>query len=43
MVLYHLNPKDEDEYIDLILTLEDLYVDVQKVLASIRKVRIQYD
>ncbi len=43
MAKYHHNPKDEEEYIDLIPILEDLYVDVQEFLAPIQKVRIQYD
>lgn len=43
MAKYHHNPKDEEEYIDLIPILEDLYVDAQEFLAPIQKVRIQYD
>ncbi len=43
MAKYHHNPNDEEEYIDLIPILEDLYMDVQEFLAPIQKVRIQYD
>ncbi|MCM1049734.1 MAG: hypothetical protein NC433_15055 [Clostridiales bacterium] len=43
MAKYYHNSKDEEEYIDLIPILEDLYVDVHEFLAPIQKVRIQYD
>ncbi len=43
MAKYQHNPDIEEEYIDLIPILEDLYVDVQEFLAPIQKVRIQYD
>lgn len=35
--------QDEEEYIDLIPILKDLYYDAYEFLAPIKKVRIQYD
>lgn len=43
MAKYRHNLADEEEYIDLIPILKDLYVDVEEFLAPIQKVRIQYD
>lgn len=34
---------DEEEYIDLLPTLEDLYIDAGEFLKPIKKVRISYD
>ncbi len=43
MAKYSHNQEEEEEYIDLIPILEDLYYDAQEFLAPIKKVRIQYD
>ena len=43
MAKYSHNQRDEEEYIDLITILEDLYYDAHKFLEPIKKVRIQYD
>lgn len=43
MAKYSHNQKDEEEYIDLIPILEDLYYDAYEFLEPIKKVRIQYD
>lgn len=43
MAKYSHNQEDEEEYIDLIPILENLYYDADKFLAPIKKVRIQYD
>lgn len=43
MAKYLHNPNDEEEYIDLVPILKDLYVDAEEFLAPIQKVRIQYD
>ena len=43
MAKYSHNQRDEEEYIDLIPILEDLYYDAHKFLEPIKKVRIQYD
>ena len=43
MAKYSHNQRDEEEYIDLIPILEDLYYDPHKFLEPIKKVRIQYD
>ena len=43
MAKYLHNQNDEEEYIDLIPILEDLYMNAQEFLAPIKKVRIQYD
>lgn len=40
---YAHNQDEEEEYIDLVPILKDLYFDSQKFLAPIKKVRIQYD
>lgn len=36
-------PHDEEEYIDLIPILNNLYFDAERVLAPIKKVSIQYE
>lgn len=43
MAKYSHNKEDEEEYIDLVPILENLYYDAYKFLAPIKKVRIQYD
>ena len=43
MAKYSHNQKEEEEYIDLIPILENLYYDANKFLAPIKKVSIQYD
>ena len=43
MAKYFHNHSDEEEYIDLIPILENLYYDANEFLAPIKKVRIQYD
>lgn len=43
MAKYSHNQNDEEEYIDLIPILENLYFNAQEFLAPIKKVRIQYD
>ena len=43
MAKYSHNSQDEEEYIDLIPILENLYFNAQEFLAPIKKVRIQYD
>ena len=43
MAKYTHNQNEEEEYIDLVPTLEDLYYDAHKFLEPIKKVRIQYD
>lgn len=43
MAKYSHNQEDEEEYIDLIPILENLYYDAHEFLAPIKKVRIQYD
>lgn len=43
MAKYAHNQKEEEEYIDLIPILENLYYDANKFLAPIKKVSIQYD
>ncbi len=42
MAKYETVPEVED-YIDLIPILDDLYIDSEKFLSPIQKVRIQYD
>jgi hypothetical protein len=37
------NQEDEEDYIDLVPILENLYYDADKFLEPIKKVRIQYD
>ena len=43
MAKYSHNQRDEEEYIDLIPILEDLYYDADEFLAPIKKVRIKYN
>jgi len=43
MAKYSHNQEEEEEFIDLIPILENLYYDAYKFLAPIKKVRIQYD
>lgn len=43
MAKYFHNQEDEEEYIDLIPILENLYYDAYEFLAPIKKVRIKYD
>lgn len=43
VVTARYNGIDEEEYIDLIPTLEDLYIDAEEFLKPIKKVRISYD
>ena len=43
MAKYAHNQSDEEEYIDLIPVLEDLYIDAEEFLNQIKEVRIHYD
>lgn len=43
MAKYSHNQTEEEEYIDLIPILKDLYYDAYEFLVPIKKVRIQYD
>lgn len=43
MAKYRHNDKPEEEYIDLIPILENLYIDKDEFLKPIKKVRISYD
>ena len=43
MAKYAHNQNDEEEYIDLIPILEDLYYNAYEFLKPIKKVRVQYD
>jgi hypothetical protein len=43
MAKYDNSPEEEEEYIDLVPILENLYFDVEKFLRPIQKVRICYD
>lgn len=43
MAKYRHNNKPEEEYIDLVPILENLYIDKDKFLQSITKVRVSYD
>ena len=43
MAKYRHNLKDEEEYIDLVPILENLYIDADSFLDQIEEVRIQYD
>lgn len=43
MAKYSHNAEPEEEYIDLIPILQNLYFDVEEFLKPIKKVRIQYD
>lgn len=40
---YQHNESNEEEYIDLIPILEDLYIDAEAFLKPIKEVRVQYD
>ena len=40
---YGHNPTPEEEYIDLVPILENLYLDVDKFLKPIKRVEVQYD
>ena len=42
-VIANYNGREEEEYIDLIPVLENLYFDVEKFLKPIEKVRIVYE
>ena len=43
MAKYKHNTNTEEEYIDLIPILENLYIDAKTFLAPVKKVRISYD
>lgn len=43
MAKYEHNDKEEEEYIDLIPILNDLYFDADEFLKPIKKVRVLYD
>ncbi|MBR2215384.1 MAG: hypothetical protein IJ849_06455 [Selenomonadaceae bacterium] len=43
MTKYRHNSEPEEEYIDLIPILENLYIDKDKFLQPIKKVRVCYD
>ena len=43
MAKYRHNNKPEEEYIDLVPILENLYIDKDKFLQPIKKVRVFYD
>lgn len=43
MAKYSHNNEAEEEYIDLVPILENLYMDAKNVLKSIRKVEVAYD
>lgn len=43
MSKYFHNQEDEEEYIDFVPILQNLYFDADKFLEPIKKVRIQYD
>ncbi len=43
MAKYEHSPEEEEEYIDLVPILNNLYFDAERFLAPIRKVRIQYE
>ncbi len=40
---YKHNAQDEEEYIDLVPVLEELYFDAEKFLSPIQKVSVVYD
>lgn len=42
MAKYSHNSTDEEEYIDLVPILEDLYFDVDEFLKPIKEVRVEY-
>ncbi len=43
MAKYSHNEREEEEYIDLVPVLENLYIDADAFLKPIEKVRISYD
>lgn len=43
MAKYRHNTEDEEEYIDLVPILKDLYMEPEEFLEPIRKVRVVYD
>lgn len=43
MAKYRYNSKLEEEYIDLLPILKDLYIDSDKFLENIMEVRVEYD
>lgn len=43
MAKYRHNIRDEEEYIDLVPILKDLYMEPEEFLEPIKKVRIVYD
>lgn len=43
MAKYVHNEEEEEEYIDLVPILNDLYIDPDNFLNQIKEVRIQYD
>ena len=43
MAKYKHNAEPEEEYIDLVPVLEDLYIDSDVFLDGIREVRVEYD
>ncbi|MCD8301034.1 MAG: hypothetical protein LUC41_07705 [Clostridiales bacterium] len=43
MAKYQHNEELEEEYIDLVPILDDLYFDVDSFLSQIKEVKVQYD
>lgn len=43
MAKYRHNPSPEEEYIDMIPILRDLYIDVSSFLKPIKEVRLSYE
>lgn len=43
MAKYDTEDEEEEEYIDLIPILKNLYIDVESFLKNIKKVRISYE
>lgn len=43
MAKYRHNRQPEEEYIDLVPILKDLYIDASKFLEPIREVRLDYE
>ena len=43
MAKYKHNPNPEEEYIDLVPILKDLYIDAEQFLKNIREVRVAYE
>ncbi len=43
MAKYEGNEKEEEEYIDLVPILQNLYFDVDEFLKPIKRVRIEYE